>query len=318
MAKSILDKLPEAKKDVLLKDFTTYKIGGKARYFFVAKSKEDLISALKVAKEFKLPVFILAGGSNLLISDKGFKGLVIKIDIQELRAEGNVFYAGAGTSLSKAAHFSSLQGLSGLEWSAGIPGTVGGAIFGRAQAFGETISDCIKSVEAVSIKTSEVKSFSKEECRFSLKNSIFKKYGKWIIVSAVFELKNASVEDSKAKIDKFIEYRKKCHPVDFPSAGSTFVNPEIKIKNKALLKKFPDLAEMNTRDAIPAAYLIEKCGLKGKKIGQAAISEKHANFIVNLGNAKANDVLRLIKLVQKKVKKTFGVSLLPEVRFVGF
>ena len=122
----------------------------------------------------------------------------------------------------------------------------------------------------------------------------------------------------KNKIKEFLDYRKTRHPIDFPSAGSTFVNPEKKIKNKKLLEKFPELKEYNKKGVIPAGYLIAKCGLAGKKIGNAQISEKHANFIINLGGAKAKDVLALMNLAKKKVKKNFGINLEPEVQFVGF
>ena len=144
MADKILQKLPGIQKNVLLEDFTTYKIGGPAKYFFVARTKDDLIFALKTANDFKLSVLILGGGSNLLISDNGFNGLVIKIDISGMKLEENKIFAGAGTALAKLAYFSAKNGFSGLEWAAGIPeATVGGALFGHAQAFGSKISDLI-------------------------------------------------------------------------------------------------------------------------------------------------------------------------------
>jgi UDP-N-acetylmuramate dehydrogenase len=302
----------------LLKDFTTYKIGGPAKYFFVAKNKESLLDALSLAKKSKLKVFIIGGGSNLLVSDKGFKGLIIKISNGDIKIKGKEVFAGAGASLTKLAHTTAKENLSGLEWSAGIPGTIGGAIYGHAQAFGAKISDSVKSIEAVDLKTLKIKTLSKEQCKFSLKNSIFKKGKNLVIISANLELKNTGVGEAENKIKEFLAYRKTRHPIKFPSAGSTFVNPEAKIKNKKLLEAFPELVEFNTKGTIPAGYLIQKCGLQGKKIGNAQISEKHANFIINLGGAKAKDVLALIKLAQKKVKEKFGIELKPEVQFVGF
>lgn len=305
-------------RNVFLKDYTTYKIGGPAKYFFVAKSKEDLIYVLKFAKEKKLPVFILAGGSNLLISDKGFKGLVIKINIDGIEFKENKVFIGAGTNLAKLAYISADKGFSGLEWAAGIPGTVGGAIYGHAQAFGAKISSSIKSVEAINIKTLKLKTLTKEQCRFSLKNSIFKKSKNWVIISAVLEFEKSDLKEIKNKIEEFLEYRKTMHPLNFSSAGSTFVNPEIKIKNKKLLIKFPELNEYNRKGVMPAGFLIAKCDLAGRKIGQAQISEKHANFIVNHGGAKAKDVLALINLAKIKVEKVFGIKLEIEVQLVGF
>ncbi|MCX6718053.1 MAG: UDP-N-acetylmuramate dehydrogenase [Candidatus Staskawiczbacteria bacterium] len=288
--------LPEIQKGVLLKNYTTYRIGGPAKYFFAVKNKEDLISAMKLAKKFKLPVFILGGGSNLLVSDKGFSGLVVKINISDLNLKGNKAFAGAGVNLTKLAYTLAENGLSGFEWSAGIPGTIGGAIHGNAHAFGTKTSDLVESIEAVDLKTLKLKKFTNAQCQFSLKNSIFKKNKNLVIVSAVLKLKKEPAEQVKKNIKEFLEHRREKHPMNFPSAGSTFVNPS----------------------SVPAWYLIKKAGLSGKRIGNAQISEKHCNFIVNLQNAKAKDVLALINLAKKKVKKDFGILLEPEIQLVGF
>jgi len=297
---NILKELSGAKKNVPLKNYTTYKIGGPAKYFFIAKTKENLIEALKTAKNLKLPVFILGGGSNLLISDKGFLGLVIKINFHSVEFREKDVLIGAGFNLNKLNYLFAEKSLSGLEWAAGLPGTLGGAIYGNAQAFGTKISDAVESVEAINLKTLELKNFTKKQCQFSLKNSVFKKTKNWVIVSAVLEFKSGDGREIKNKIKEFITYRKTNHPMNFPSAGSVFVNPEDK------------------KEIIRAGFLIEKCGLSGKKIGKAQISEKHANFIINLGGAKAKDVLSLINLAKKKVKKTFGIELETEVQFIGF
>jgi UDP-N-acetylmuramate dehydrogenase len=309
---------PEFKKNVSLKNYTTFKIGGPAKYFFVAKTKEDLITALKTAKKNKLPIFILGGGSNLLISEKGFNGLVIKIDIFDIRFQGNKAIVGAGANSTRLAYLSADNGFSGLEWSAGMPGTIGGAIYGNAQAFGAKISDIIESVGVIDLNTLEIENFTKKQCQFSLKNSIFKKNKDLIIVSAILEFKEKPVEQIKNQIKEFLEYRRTKHPMNFPSAGSVFVNPEMIVKSKKLLEKFPELNEYNKKGVIPSGYLIEKCGLAGKKIGNAQISEKHANFIVNLGSAESKDVLSLMDLAKKKVKKVFVIKLEPEIQFVGF
>jgi len=313
-----IEKLPGARENVLLKDHTTYKIGGPAKYFFVAKNKESLLNALKISKEFKLPVFILGGGSNLLISDKGFNGLVIKINIHNIEFIKTKAIVGSGANLTKLAYLSAENSLSGLEWAAGIPGTIGGAVYGHAQAFGTKISSSVESVEAIDLKTLKLKNFSKKQCQFSLKKSIFKKNKNLVIISAILEFKKDKEKNIKNKIKEFLTYRKTRHPIDFPSAGSTFVNPEIKINDKKLLDKFPELREYNKSGTMPAGYLIAKCGLIGRKCGNAQISGKHANFIINLGGAKARDVLTLMNLAKTKVKKTFGVDLDTEVQFVEF
>ena len=297
-------------RNILLKDYTTFKIGGPAKYFFIVKNEKDLINAIKFAKEKKLKIFILGGGSNVLFSDKGFNGLVVKIDFKEIKILENKIMTDSGVELSKFANIVSKNGFSGFEWAVGIPGaTVGGSVFGNAQAFNQKISDSIKFVKTLDLKTLKIKDFSKEQCNFSLKNSIFKKNKNLIILSIVFDLKKGNEKEIKEKVNNFLKHRKKFHPIEFPSAGSIFVNPEKKIKNKNLLKKYPEFVEFNKKGVIPAGYLIEKCELRGKKIGGAQISEKHANFIINFKNAKSKDVLDLINLAQKKVKKEFKINL---------
>ncbi|TSC95218.1 MAG: UDP-N-acetylmuramate dehydrogenase [Parcubacteria group bacterium Licking1014_1] len=317
--------LPGVQKNVSLKNYTTFKIGGPAKYFFVAKEKEDLVKAAKTAKELNLAIFILGGGSNILASDKGFKGLVVKMHNLKIETKAPIFkkigalvYAEAGVKLSNLVMLAAENGFSGMEWAAGIPGTIGGAIYGNSQAFGTKMSELIKDVEVLNLKNIKIKKwFSKEKCEFSLKNSIFKKNKNLAIISAVLEFKKKPADQVKNQIKEFLDYRKAKHP-SLSSAGSVFINPEKEITNKKLLDKFPELNEFNKKEAIPVGYLIEKAGLKGKKIGQAQISEKHANFIINLGGAKAKDVLKLMTMARGKVKKTFGIDLEQEVQFVGF
>jgi len=261
--------LSRLKRNILLKNYTTFRIGGPARYFFVAKNKEDLIEAIKMTKKTKLPFFILGGGSNLLVSNKGFDGLVIKF----------------GQPLS-------LYVSKGLEWAVGIPGTVQGAVCGNAGVFKKSMKDIVKSVEVFDTETEKIKVFKNKECKFGYRNSIFKKKKNLIILSVKIKSKKS---DTK-KIKQYLDYRKKTQPLNLPSAGSVFKNPT----------------------GFSAARLIEECGLKGKKIGNAKISEKHANFIVNLGNAKAKDVKKLINLIKKSVKNKFGIVLEEEIQFLGF
>lgn len=312
----IKKELPEIRENVLLSEQSTYKIGGRARYFFEAKNKEDIIMAIKTVKKLKLPFFILAGGSNILFSDKGFKGLVIKIAMRDCYLRGSNVFAEAGVVLRDIVSLSVQNDLQGFEWAAGIPGTLGGAIFGNAQAFGDKISDNVKSVEALNVKTLEIRKLTNIQCEFKSKNSIFKSKGNLVIISAVLKLKNGKLGEIKETVKEHLDYRKNMHPLKYPSAGSVFVNPEIKITDKKLLSKFPDLAEFNKKGFIHAGYLIDMCGLKGKKCGKAQISEQHANFIVNLGGAKAKDILCLINLAKKSVFRKFKVKLEEEIRIV--
>ena len=255
------------RKNVPLKNYTTFKIGGPAKYFFEAKRKEELIEAIKLAKKLELPFFILGGGSNLLVSDKGFDGLVIK------------FGQPLSSYVSK-----------GLEWAVGIPGTVQGAVYSNAGAFKKSIKDVVKEVEVFDTKTEKIKNFKSKDCKFGYRDSIFKKNKNLIILS----VKIKSKKSNRKKIKQYLDYRKKTQPLNFPSAGSIFKNPR----------------------GFFAADLIERCGLRGKRIGKVKISEKHANFIVNLGNGKAKDVKKLIKLAKQKVKSKFGIVLKEEIQLL--
>ena len=287
---NISKELSGVKRNVQLASYTTFKIGGPAKYFFVAKTKEDLIEAVKTANKLRLPFFILGGGSNILVSNKGFNGLVIKF----------------GQPLS--AYVSK-----GLEWAVGIPGTIQGAVWGNAGAFKKSMKDVVESVEVFDIKTGKVKIFKNKDCRFSYRNSIFRKKKNLIILSVKIKPKKSSSK----KIKQYLDSRKKTQPLSFPSAGSIFKNKKLKIKNKKLLKEFPELKEFNKRKLIPAGFLIEKCNLKGRRIENVKISEKHANFIVNLGQGRAKDVKKLINLAKQKVKNKFKIKLEEEISILS-
>lgn len=311
------------RRNVLLKEYTTFKIGGPAQYFFEAKSKQDIIEAVSWAKRKRLPFFILGGGSNLLVSDRGFNGLVIKIESvlrwadrpKLTQKQIQLVEIGAGVKLADLVKLSAKQGLTGFEWAGGIPeSTVGGAIRGNAAAFGNSMRDIVRSVEVFDVSDLTIKNFQLNDCKFFYKESIFKKNKNLIILSCILELKKGQKKEIEEKIKFILNYRKENHPMSFPSAGSVFKNVEA---SPGLFKMFPELAQFNEKGVIPAAYLIEKCGLKGKKIGDVAVSPKHANFIVNLGGGRAEDVLKLISLIKKEVRKKFGIELQEEITILS-
>ena len=287
-------------KNVSLKNYTTFRIGGPAKYFFVAKAKENLIGAIKMAKKMKLPFFVLGGGSNILVSDKGFNGLVIKLQITNYKLQTNSkkqipkIYAEAGTPLALVVSEATKKNLTGLEWAAGIPGTVGGAIYGNAGAFGSSMANVIKKVEVLDVKDLKFKNYDLKDCEFGYRDSIFKKNKNLIILSATLQLKEGKKEEIEKKIQENLKSRKEKQPLNFPSAGSIFKNPK----------------------GFSAGELIERCNLKGKRVGNVKISEKHANFIVNLGRGKAKEVMKLIKIIKNRVKKKFGVVLEEEIQFL--
>lgn len=298
------------KEDIPLAKFTSFNIGGRAKYFFEGNNKREIIKAVSLAKQEDLPFFILGGGSNLLVDDKGYQGLVIKIQNSGLKIqkENSNFKvaAGAGTSLSLLASNAAENGLSGLEWTVGIPGTLGGAIYGNAGAFGKSMKDVVKEVEVFDAKDLQVKIYSLEDCRFDYRESIFKKDKNLIILSAVLELKKGEKKEIENKMKRYLSERKKKQPMGFACAGSVFKNPSFAQTSRRFM----------TDRELSAGELIERCGLKGRSIGGAKISEKHANFIINLGKAKFSDVRRLIDLIKKRVRSKFGIELEEELQYL--
>jgi len=349
----IKEELPGIKRNVSLKSYTTFKIGGPAKYFFEAKGKEDLIRAILVAKSKKLPFFILGGGSNILVSDKGYKGLIIKIKnqkskIKNTNQKSKIIETESDALLSQIVALALKNSLTGLEWAIGIPGTIGGAIYGNAGAFGRSTKDVIQKVEVFDLKDKKIKILKNKDCKFGYRDSIFKhansarsplargmqtrpcEYPNLIILSATLQLKKGNKKKIQEKMKEYLNYRKEKQPLNLPSVGSIFKNSKNfsagelgeEDKSSSLSTELPKEAKVRKRTKFScdfaAARLIEECGLKGKRIGNVKISEKHANFIVNLGGGKAEDVKKLINLAKKRVKEKFGITLEEEICYLGF
>ncbi len=292
---------PGLKKNVSLKRYTTFHIGGPAEYFFKAKNEKDLTKVLKTAKRFNVPFFVLGQGSNLLISDKGFKGIVIKCELKEIKffKKGNKaqrICVGAGVKTAELLRLVSERSLSGLEWAVGMPGTIGGCIFGNAGAFKNSMAEITEGVKVLNVKDFKIKKLKNKDCKFGYKESIFKKDENLIILGAYLKFKKRKKVEIKKAMKGCLDYRKKTQPLNFSCAGSFFKNPKNNLAGK----------------------LIEEAGFKGKEVGNIKVSGKHANFVVNLGKGKSKDVIRLLKLIKKKVKSKFKIKLEEEVRFLGF
>ena len=325
-------------KNISLSKYTSFKIGGAAKYFCVAENNDEIKEALEFAEENKLKIFILGGGSNLLISDKGFDGIVIKIQDTRYKIQDTNIVCGNGMPLMKLVGESVKNNLTGLEWAAGIPGTVGGAVANNAGAYRKSIADIVEEVEILEIPhlaspkrggiilpllggvRGGIRKLTNKECQFSYRNSIFKKEKKNIILSAVLKLEKGNQEESKKTIAEILKSRREKQPLEYPSAGSVFKNPSVDDNHLAkLIKEFPELENIVKNNTIPAGWLIEQIDeLKNKRIGGAMISEKHCNFIVNAGNAKAEDVVILISLIKQKIRTHFGIQLREEIEYVGF
>lgn len=307
----------ELQKKVTLAPFSTFKIGGVAEYFVRVKNQNEIIEAINWAREKKLPFFILGNGSNVLFSDKGFNGLIIKLQNNKFKIKNEEIIAQAGCQLQTLVKESIKKNLAGLEWAIGIPGTLGGAIYQNAGAFGREMKDIVKMVKILEIQASKfrIRELKNKDCKFGYRESIFKKRKNWIILEAILNLKKTKKEELKKKIKEFLKIRKERQPLEYPSAGSVFKNLPLKKIPKKLKEKFKEKIKNNY---LPVGALIESLGLKGKKIGGAKISEKHANFIVNVGKAKAEDVKKLIDLIKKEIKKEFKLEVKEEIELVGF
>lgn len=318
-------------RDVKLSMYSNYKIGGIAKYFCAPTSADEIVAALKEWRKVKRrpvklrhgasarDIFILGGGTNLLINDKGFDGLVIKPAIGGISADGTKIHVGAGVLMRELVDFAAIHGLSGLEWAGGLPGTVGGAIRGNAGAFGGETKDAIFEVVSLNIKNKEPRLMNRmaNECAFGYRNSMFKiNDGEEIILEATLQMKTGEPATiAKAVADK-IRFREERHPMDYPNIGSMFKNVDLQTVPKKIAGEVAHVVKQDPFPVVPAAYLIAQSGVTGVSYGGAMISPKHPNFIVNVLNATASDVKSLIKLVKSQVKKKFGIVLEEEVIYV--
>ena len=277
-----------------MKKHTTFRIGGNADYFLIPENTSELQSAIKICRANNIPYFILGNGSNILVSDKGIEGAVISTEkLNTIEVYEDTIYAQAGAKLSKTASIAAENSLSGFETLSGIPGTVGGAVFMNAGAYGGEIKDVALEVYAIDENGNE-KTFSNSECNFGYRSSVFSS-GEYIITGAKFRLRTKDKDEITAQMRDYAERRRDRQPLSFPSAGSTFKRPE----------------------GYFAGKLIQDSGLRGFAIGGAAVSEKHCGFVVNTGNATCSDVVNLIDYIKKCVYERFGVMLHEEVRIIG-
>ena len=272
---------------------TTFKIGGSADIFVKIETLDELKYVLEFAKKENLPVTVIGNGSNLLVQDKGIRGIVIKLDFNKISIENSIVTVEAGVLLPKLARVVCENSLKGLEAIAGIPGSFGGSVLMNAGANGEEISD--KLIEITYIDENlTIKTIKKEDAKFGYRKSIFQNKN-WIILNGKLKLEEGKKEEIKEKMKEFSEKRKLSQPLDMPNAGSIFKRGENYV----------------------AAKLIDECGLKGYAIGGAEVSKKHAGFIINNGNAKARDVILLIEHIKNEVKNKFNVCLETEVKIIG-
>ena len=274
---------------------TTFRIGGPAAYFVKPETVEELRDILALCKEEGLPYFILGNGSNLLVGDKGFRGVVIQLykNFDGLSIEGTRVTAKSGAMLIRVAKEAGKAGLTGLEFASGIPGTIGGAMVMNAGAYGGEMKDVVTAVTVLT-KDGDIKTLTGSEMNFRYRGSVVEDEG-YIVLETAMELKIGNLEEIQARIDELSLQRRTKQPIEYPSAGSTFKRPE----------------------GYFAGKLIQDTNLRGYQVGGAQVSEKHCGFVINAGGATAADVMQLMQDVSDKVNAQFGVTLEPEVKRIG-
>lgn len=291
---------------------TTLRIGGPARFFCEVENEKELLKALSRAREKKIPWYILGSGSNLVASDKGFGGLVIKIAVRDFTRKKNRVYVGAGNNLPEFIKKLDRLGLRGMERMAGIPGTVAGAIYGNAGAYGQEIRENLRKVKIFDLK--RFRWIPRKECQFEYRESVFKKHKNWIIVGAEFSFKKGEAKElSKISWD-IIKLRERKYRPSLLCPGSFFKNILFKNLPKSQRKRIPPDKVMYGK--IPAGYLLEEVGAKGLSRGGIRIAQHHGNLFYNSGGGKASDIKKLADFLRKKVYKKFGVKLKEEIQYL--
>lgn len=333
------------RRDEPLSRHTNFRIGGPATYFLEARDSDEVTRAVCAAVRERLPFFLLGGGSNVLVSDKGFDGLVVKLANRNFSIEGTRVRAEAGMLSVFLARKTVEAGLAGFEWAVGLPGTVGGAVRGNAGCFGGEMKDVVSAVEIVDIGGDCARrTLTREECEFGYRDSIFKHSkaplapsrsptgslagdqsgslggGMGVVLAVTLELRAGDRAKGEELLHDYVSRRKEKQPTDYSSAGCVFKNFEFTDEAElAKLRKDTDVPEEFARARrIPAGWIVEQLGLKGTRIGEAMISEKHGNFIVNAGRATADEVVQLIALVKSRSREAYGIQLQEEIQYIGF
>ena len=294
----------EIKENIELAKFTSFKIGGGARFFVEVKNQEDLIAALKFAKEKAVPFLILGGGTNMLIRDAGFAGLVIRNQMKNIEMQDDLIVADTALVLPEINNFGYKQGWVGFERLATVPGTLGGALYNNAHHLGTLLSEFVQWVEILDLSIPaepQVKRIPTSEMQFEYDSSKIKIAG-LIALRAALKLQKGDIAESKKNLIAMLKERSEHQPYGTFNSGCMFQN----------VPNGPGPGYRGTS----AGWLIEQCGLKGAKIGEAVISEKHGNFFVNSGKATSADILKLVEMCQNKVKEKFGVNLELEIKII--
>jgi UDP-N-acetylmuramate dehydrogenase len=308
---------PQYRENVPLSQFSSYRIGGPARVYCEAGTVDAVSEAVAEARRRGWRLFVLGGGTNLLIDDHGFDGLVLRPNLRVLEAEGTRVRVGAGVLVAEMLEFLVEHRLAGLEWAGGLPGTVGGAVRGNAGAFGGEIKDIAVEVVSLDMATLEVLTRANAECGFGYRNSVFKERPGEIILTATFGLREGDPAEIARVIEERKEYRRKRHPLEYPNIGSIFKNVDLKRVPEAVRELCAHVIKVDPFPVVPTAFLLSEAGLKGLRHGGAMISPKHPNFIVNIDHACSGDVRALVAEAKRTIEERYGVRLEEEIQYVN-
>lgn len=310
---------------------TTLGVGGNARFFSVANSLEDIQQGVAWAREHGLQLCIMGKGSNMLVSDKGFDGLMMSMNLQEIEFLPDKVVCGAGVPMARVAAECVKHNRAGFAWAIGIPGTIGGSVYGNAGCFGGEMKDAVAGVEVIDMRTGATHTLSVKECLFEYRESIFKQHPEWVITHVTLALpvsSDARMESEKQIMRNSARMRVTEQEIGARTAGSMFKGIPITEQTLAKLRKHGNYWHKghehtcwifeSRRGLMSAGFLIDIAGLRGTRVGGVLVSRTHANFFVNDGTARAEDVVMLIGLVKERVHRTYGIFLEEEIRYIGF
>ncbi|MCK9361133.1 UDP-N-acetylmuramate dehydrogenase [Patescibacteria group bacterium] len=312
--------IPAAKEGEPMDKHTSFRVGGAARLYVVANTPDEIMNAVHAAVNVSIPWYVYGGGSNLLVNDDGYEGVIIQAANREIKIDGETVMAEAGAITGLVARQTVAAGLGGFEWAVGVPGTIGGAIYGDAGCYGGEMRDVVVSVDAYRIRDRQRVTLTNEQCKFGYRSSMFK-YEPHLIFGCTLKLKpSADVEASKKRMDEIMQMRKEKQPLESSSAGCVFKNVEFdEEKDLEILKRSIEVPQgMIDKKQISVGWLIEQAGLMGQCVGEVEVSKKHGNFFINKGKARAQDILALISIIKMKVRDDLGIELQEEVQYVGF
>jgi len=301
-------------RDAPLSAYTRFGIGGPADIYVETANPESFVDALRVARESGLPTVVMGGGTNLIVSDDGFRGVVLKLASEQIRADGTSVCVEGGAVLQHLVDFAVDSGLKGLETMTGIPGSVGAAIYGNAGAYGHSIMERVTTVRF--FDGAAVRVFDNAQCEFRYRESVFKRHKEWIIFSAQLEMQRGDATVLRAEADRILNIRNRKYPPTMKCAGSIFKNFLFSELPARVAGQVPPNVVIEGK--VPSAWFLEQVGAKGMQAGDIHVADYHANLIYNAGNGTARELAGIIQELKRRVNARWGIPLEEEVQYVGF